>query len=123
MTTPHAHATDLPGWPCPPRARDIAKTPGSWGWLPVHESFIASRVGIAQDELGRLWINGDFVPKFKQPTPTDASPGAIAFWAETGIGVYIHPQSYRYLASINSYDMAPDQWMPIVSVASEPPPA
>lgn len=29
---PHARAFDLPGWPCPPRVRDIIHCEGSWGW-------------------------------------------------------------------------------------------
>lgn len=119
MTSPHAHATDLPGWPCPPRARDIAKTPGSWGWVGVGG---VPYGGVVQDELGRLWLNGDYVPQFRHVEHSaDVNPGAVAFWTETGVGLYVHPKSYPYLASVNSYDMAPDQWMPIVSVVSEPP--
>lgn len=120
-----ARTSDLPGWPCPPRARDIAKTPGSWGAVSVGESYSeASKYapGVVQDELGRLWLNGDAVPKFRLiEQSTDANPGAVAFWTETGIGIYIHPKSYRYLGSINSYDMAPDQWVPIASVANAQP--
>lgn len=48
---PHARAVDLPGWPCPPRVRDIPATPDSWGWVDV-----GSMAGaVAQDELGYLW--------------------------------------------------------------------
>ena len=30
-----ARTSDLPGWSCPPRVRDIPSTPESWGWITV----------------------------------------------------------------------------------------
>ncbi len=48
-----ARTSDLPGWPCPPRVRDIPSTPESWGWVPVQ----ALSGAVAQDEVGCLWLH------------------------------------------------------------------
>ena len=38
MSERHAKISDLPGWPCPPRVRDIPNTPDSWGWVMVSDA-------------------------------------------------------------------------------------
>lgn len=118
--SPHARAFDLPGWPCPPRVRDIASTQQSWGGVPVgmvHNDPETS--GVVQDELGKLWANGDMAPKFAIPTKyNQISVGAVLFCAAQGIGVFVHPSRYQYLPSLNTYDMAPDKWVPIAVTAA-----
>jgi hypothetical protein len=37
---PHARAFDLPGWPCPPRARQIPEHKGNWGWVFSNSIFV-----------------------------------------------------------------------------------
>lgn len=120
---PHARAFDLPGWPCPPRVRDIAMTEKSWGEVYVgRRDNDVEQSGVVQDEVGRLWANGDMAPKFAIPTKyNDLVVGAVLFWTEEGIGVYVHPARYSSLPSLNSYDMAPDKWVPIVVALGELP--
>ncbi|MDG4795217.1 hypothetical protein [Micromonospora sp. WMMD1082] len=76
---------------------------------------------MAYDEVGRLWANGDTAPKFALIDNLNPNPGAIVFWTERGLGVYVHPKSYRSLGCLNSWDMVPDTWVPIVLVATELP--
>lgn len=112
----HARAFDIPGWPCPPRVRDIPNTPNSWGMVRVHPTTIAT------DELRYLWANGDTDPRYDIPNDLHANPGAILYWTESGLGLWIHPNSLSCLRSISQPDMTPDQWLPIAQVASQRPP-
>lgn len=114
MTTnePHARAFDLPGWPCPPRVRDIPNNQDSWGYV-----YSGS---VAQDELGYLWVNGDAVPAFCNYLKVD-NPGAIVFWTDAGIGLHMHPKSLGHLGSISRLDMKPGEWLPVASVVAELP--
>ena len=122
--TLHARAFDLPGWPTPPRVRDIPRTPGSWGWIMVAPG-IAGKSGsygrVFQDEIGRLWVDGDITPRFKLLDPLSTNPGAYAYWTEDGIGLYVDPKSYPWLGDISSLDMEPDRWLPVAVVAQELP--
>ena len=116
MNQPHAQAFDLPGWPCPPRVRDISTTRDSWGWVPV-----LSRDGaVAQDELGYLWADGTVAPKYRRPNDADASPGALVCWTEAGLGLWVHPQSLQYLRDISRLD-DPDRWVSVAMVLPNPP--
>lgn len=116
----HAKASDLPGWPCPPRVRDIPKSVNSWGLINV----LSEQAGmtVAQDELGYLWVNGETVPQFTTPTESKANPGAFVFWVPSGIGLWVHPKSLRCLPSISRLDMKPDEWLPVNEVARDWPP-
>ncbi len=118
---PHAKAFDLPGWPCPPRARDIPNHKCSWGWIPTFQLPATGTIPVAQDEQGYLWVNGNTVPEFREPNEADANPGALVFWSETGIGLWVHPKSLRYLLSINRNDMSQDDWLPVNEVARDIP--
>ena len=51
MTTPHAKVSDLPGWPCPPRVRDIPDSPHSWGRIDVYQWQTTGEPPVAYDEL------------------------------------------------------------------------
>lgn len=77
---------------------------------------------LAQDDLGYLWVNGDTVPRFTVPDDSWEDPGAVVFWTETGVGLWVHPKSLRHLHSISRLDMKPDQWLPVNEVAREMPP-
>lgn len=119
---PHARTSDLPGWPTPPRARDIPAKENSWGWVWVGQYSPEYPAGVVQDEIGRLWANGDYVPEFRALDEREVvTPGAILFWTEQGIGLFIHPKSYPFLGSLNTYDMEPDKWVPIAAVAEKLP--
>jgi len=117
-TSPHARAFDLPGWPTPPRVRDIAKTPASWGWVPISTTKAGA---VFQDELGYLWIDGNAAPRYQRFDESHHVPGAYAYWTEDGIGVYVHPRSYGYLGNISRLDMEPDRWLPVAHAACELP--
>lgn len=117
--SPHAKASDLPGWPCPPRLRDIPNRENSWGFIYVSD--VSGRVAVAQDELGHLWANGDTIPAFRTPNESNESPGGFVFWTQTGLGLWIHPKSLKYLPSISRLDMKPGQWLPVNEVAHEVP--
>lgn len=125
--TPHARAFDLPGWPCPPRVRDISRHENSWGYVPCNAGYGAPFTvravspRIVQDELGCLWADGDAIPKFQVPKDTDDGHGAIVFWTEHGLGVWVHPKSLRYIGNISKLDMEPDRWVPIAVAAAELP--
>ena len=121
MSTPHARASDLPGWPCPPRVRDIASHQDSWGYVAVTDIGKDSYT-IAQDELGYLWANGNTVPRFNLPNEDWANPGAIVCWTPDGLGVWVHPKSLRCIASISRLDMEQDKWVPIAVALSGLPP-
>ncbi len=108
---PHARAFDLPGWPCPPRVRDIPTTPESWGWVPV----VPETGAVAQDELGFLWADGNAVPKYRLPKDSDVLPGALVCWTERGLGVWVHPKSLPHLRNISRLD-DPDRWVPVAVV-------
>jgi hypothetical protein len=126
-TTPHARAFDLPGWPCPPRVRDIPNHENSWGYVPCHagqNATFANKAGchrIVQDDLGYLWADGDAIPAFRVLDGDDDGPGAILAWTEQGLGVHVHPKSLRYIGNISKLDMEPDRWIPIATVLTEPP--
>jgi hypothetical protein len=115
---PHARAFDIPGWPCPPRVRDIQTHPGSWGALSV--TAVGDGTAIAQDDLGYRWVNGDIVPQFKR-VGGGSGAQAVAFWTEAGIGLWICPDYLSWLASISKLDMKPDQWLPVSQVVADPP--
>lgn len=117
--TEHARALDLPGWPCPPRVRDIPKRVESWGLIDINTHVLPK--ALVQDDLGYLWVNGDVVPRFQTPNDGIANPGALVFWTESGIGLWVHPKSLRYLPSISRLDMKPDEYLPVNEVAHEPP--
>ena len=113
--SPHAKAFDLPGWPCPPRVRDIPHHRESWGYVPFFS--VKGLPPVVQDELGYLWVNGDVVPRFQTPPEDDADPGALVFWVQTGIGLWVHPKSLRHLHSISQLDMTtPGEWLPVNEV-------
>ncbi len=115
----HAIASDLPNWPCPPRVRDIPNIQESWGY--AHAS-IAYPAVVAQDELGRLWADGDAIPVFLLIDESRHAPGAYLYWTRGGLGLYLHPKSYPYLGNISSLDMQPDRWIPVTEAAREVPP-
>ncbi len=121
MSGTHARAFDLPGWPCPPRVRDITNHEDSWGHVTVVDVG-RDRFTIAQDELGYLWANGDTVPRFGFPNDNWANPGAIVCWTPDGLGVWVHPKSLRYIASISRLDMEQDKWVPVAVALQELPP-
>jgi len=113
--TEQATIADLPSWPCPPRTREIVSTPGSWGWLPVNP--IVSMTAVWYDELGALWVDGDATPRYKRLDQACASPGAIVYWTEHGLGLYIHPKSYSCLPDRSRLDNTPSQsWLPVMTV-------
>jgi hypothetical protein len=107
---PHARAFDLPGWPCPPRVRDISNHQESWGWVLVSHG---TDTAIIQDDLGCLWADGAAIPRFELPSESDENPGAILYWTECGLGVWVHPKSLRSIGSISRLNMEPDRWIPI----------
>lgn len=121
MTENHARAFDLPGWPCPPRVRDIENHEDSWGWVLVSGHSNPAAIGVAVDELGYLWVNGDACPRFMLPQESDANPGAIVFWTPDGIGLWVHPKSLRHMPSISRLDMRADQWLKVAVVVAELP--
>lgn len=118
--TVQAKISDLPGWPCPTRISDIANKPDSWGWIPVGN--VSRPICVWYDELGALWANGDAVPRYRHPTESDGNPGAIVYWTESGIGLYVHPKSYAFLSNRSRLDNTPEEsWVPVVEVVSKPP--
>ena len=118
--TPHARAFGLPGWPCPPRVRDIPNHQDSWGFIRV--STEPGNLTVAVDDLGYLWANGDTVPKFRVPVDSHSIPGALVCWTPDGLGLWVHPKSMEYLPSISRLDMQADQWVPIAVALADPPP-
>lgn len=116
----HARAFDLPGWPCPPRVRDIVNHEDSWGWVAVYQAPL--QLPVAVDELGYLWANGDVEPKFKLPNEFDGNPGALLCWTPSGLGLWVHPLSMKYLPGISRLDMRTDQWVPVAVALTEWPP-
>jgi len=125
--TPHARAFDLPGWPCPPRVRDIPNHENSWGYVPCHAGQNSAYADknhcprIAQDDLGYLWADGNAIPAFQALEGHADGPGAILAWTEQGLGVYVHPKSLRYIGNISKLDMEPDRWIPIAVVLTDAP--
>ena len=120
MTSPlHARAFDLPGWPCPPRVRDIVSHEDSWGWASVSPQ--GTDLAVAIDELGYLWANGDAIPRFRLPVGAEASPGAVVCWTPTGLGLWVHPRSLGDLPSVSRLDMKPDEWVPVAVALAELP--
>ncbi|WP_433259313.1 hypothetical protein ACQPYK_49825 (plasmid) [Streptosporangium sp. CA-135522] len=77
--------------------------------------------GVAMDDLGYLWADGNRCPRFMLPHENDANPGAILFWTPDGLGVWIHSKSLRNLSSMSRLDMDRDQWLPIAVAAAELP--
>ncbi|MEV0297090.1 hypothetical protein [Nocardia sp. NPDC050710] len=120
-SAPHATVFDIPGWPCPPRVRDIPNHENSWGHIALIGN--GPRDHLATDELGHLWVNGDVAPKFMLPSEEISNPGAIIFAAQSGIGLYLHPKSYRFLRSVSRLDLQkqPGQWLPVNEVATDLP--
>lgn len=110
---PHARTSDLPGWPCPPRVRDMPKTPKSWGYVPI-----GSFHSIVQDEQGYLWADGDRVP---MPIHNGEASYALLVWTEQGLAVFIDPRGYGRLPFRSLLDDEPERWIPIVAVLAEPP--
>jgi hypothetical protein len=118
QTNHGAHATvfDIPGWPCPPRVRDIVKTPNSWGYVMISNLPLIVGNVVVQDELGYLWADGQAIPRFKLPDEQHANPGGVVFWTDKGLGLWIHPKTYQYLGDMSRLDMEPDRWVPIAVV-------
>lgn len=114
----HARVYDLPGWPTPPRVRDIANHAGSWGRVLVSNIGLGA---VCQDEFGRLWVDGSATPRFQWLDAENVNPGAYVYWTERGIGLYVDPKSYQYLDNVSGLDMEPDQWVPVAIVAQELP--
>lgn len=128
--TAHVRISDIPGYPCPPRVRDIPKTVDSWGYVDVTGPLTAALTDLAtlvSDELGYLWINGDKAPAYKLPNEDNYSPGAIVFWTPNGLGLWIHPKSLRALASVSRLDLQSAEqqgkWLPVNEVTDVMPPA
>ncbi|SLH39246.1 hypothetical protein [Mycobacteroides abscessus] len=128
----HAKLTDLPGYPCPPRVRDIAHRENSWGYIGIAGPVTVATIGLTRatvvhDELGHLWANGDVVPEFKVPNESNYSPGAIVYCAPTGLGLWIHPKSLRALPSASRLDLQEDDlidiWLPVNEVTETMPAA
>lgn len=115
----HAKARDLPGYEAPARVRDIPHHKESWGSIPCFT--VQGVAPFGQDELGYLWVNGNIVPKGDMPPENDANPGAVVFHANGGIGIWVHPKSYRHLMSINRTDMIPDNWLTVTEVTNKLP--
>ena len=118
--TLHARAFDLPGWPTPPRVRDIPNHVGAWGYVPVSAGKPSGLLpsGVYQDEIGRLWADGDFAPSYYV---NNDGYGAYLYWTERGLGLYVGPNSYPHLGNISSLNMEPDRWLPVAVVAQELP--
>lgn len=76
---------------------------------------------IVQDEMGYLWADGDTVPQYALPQDHRDEPGAVVCWTESGIGVWVHPKSLKYLRSMSRLDMEPDRWVPVAVVLRELP--
>lgn len=121
---PHARTFDLPGWPCPPRVRDIPNLSNSWGRIPVARfaqgepgsgSFLHG-IPMGQDEHANLWVNGNVIPEFATPDESLANPGALVFWTETGIGLWVHPKSLNRVPSISHHETNLDEWLPVNEV-------
>lgn len=115
----HARISDLPGWPCPPRVRDIPTTLDSWGYIGV--STVLRPMPVAVDELGYLWVNGDVTPRYQLPDDTNQNPGAVVFHTPDGIGLWIHPKSYRHLPTMSRLDHQPDEWLPVAEISKSLP--
>jgi hypothetical protein len=115
MPNRHAKVSDLPGWPCPPRVRDIPTTPDSWGWIGVGDAL--HPIPVAVDELGYLWVRADVAPRYRLPADADVNPGAIVFWTPDGIGLHLHPKSYQWLPSTSRLDHNPDEWLAVAEVS------
>lgn len=109
----HARAFDLPGWPCPPRLRDIPGIEESWGWFPVEPY---SWGVIAQDEVGYLWVDGDAIPRFKIPNDYDGSLGCVLCWTVKGLGLWIHRNSMGNIRNISQLGLDRDRWIPVAVV-------
>jgi hypothetical protein len=121
---PHARAFDLPGWPCPPRVRDIPHHENSWGWVPMYTD-VNTTLSVAQDDLGFLWVNGDIIPQFMTPDARgdQGNPGALVFWVPSGIGLWVHPKSLGFLPSISRLDEGGrNEWLPVNETPAQWPP-
>lgn len=114
----HARASDLPGWPCPPRVRDIPGNENSWGYVPLSLTG-ESNSTVVQDELGYLWVNGTVAPVFTVPRDGVSNPGTLVFWTADGIGLWVHPHSLQFLPSVSRLDLNLDEWLPVREVAAE----
>jgi hypothetical protein len=121
MTDKQASIFDIPGWPCPPSVGQIASTKDTWGLVTVIS--IENGGAVGYDETGKRWANAQAVPRYALPDEGWASPGAIVAWTEQGLGVFIHPQSLRYLPQLTlDQRMAqPDTWIPVAMVLAELP--
>lgn len=86
MTTPHARTSDIPGWTCPPRVRDIPQHENSWGWVTIRDNTYSI---IVQDEQGYLWVDGDAT--LRSGLPDYGPDRAVLCWTEQGLGVYVFP--------------------------------
>lgn len=120
---PHARVFDIPGWPCPPRVSDIPNRENGWGHIDL--GGIVSNPNVVADELGFLWVRGETAPAYRLPNETHENPGAIVFNSPNGIGLYIHPKSYRWLRSVSRLDLQdkPDVvYLPVNDVVNELPP-
>lgn len=109
----HARATDLPGWPSPPRVSDIPNTEDSWGWAWLSSS------PVVQDDIGRLWADGEVIPAVSLGSGQGAR--VLLAWTPDGLSIYIAPTDYYMLRSKSTLDMHPERWIPIRRVLSELP--
>lgn len=109
----HIRAVDIPGWPSPPKVRDISTVKYSWGSAPRFEA-------VVQDELGFLWADGSAVPQAILNLK-DPHPFPVLFWTEDGLGLWFSEKSLGYLGSISRLDMELDRWIPIVMASKELP--
>ncbi|QXV57371.1 hypothetical protein CVV72_10335 [Amycolatopsis sp. TNS106] len=111
---------------CPPRVEAVLHQPGSWGWIPVTDIAQLRTFVLAHDEEGYLWVKAAAVPTYRVPNESDEIPGAIVFHLDGGIGLWVHPKSYKRLGSRSRTDMqsgpdGPDAWIPINEVTDELP--
>jgi len=81
----------------------------------------AGTFAVAQDELGYLWADGNYVPQFRLPCDTYVQSGAVLCWIPHGLGAWIHSNSFCMLASVSRLDMTPERWVPITEALAELP--
>lgn len=104
---PHLRTSDLPGWPCPPRVRDMVKTPDSWGYV-----LLGSLQHIVQDDGGYLWADGDVCPR-PMVDQVGTAHQALLMWTEQGLAVFIPVGGYGNIVSKSLLGAEPERWIPI----------
>ncbi len=68
---------------------------------------------------GFLRVNGSLVPQFRTADESFDSPGALVFWTQARIGLWVHRKSFSWLESVSQLDMKPEEWLPAREVAAE----